>query len=96
MRSFLTCLAAAVLLFTYGCGTDNTCAYANDGECDDGRDCAVTALCALGTDSNDCVGVGGCDPANSCVYAFDGECDDGRTGSVTNLCDPGTDSSDCD
>ena len=96
MRSFLTCFAAAALMFAWGCGTDNTCAYANDGECDDGRDCAVTALCALGTDSNDCVGVGGCDPANSCVYANDGECDDGRSGSVTDLCDPGTDSDDCE
>lgn len=33
---------------------EDTCAWANDGECDDGRDDAVTALCALGTDCGDC------------------------------------------
>lgn len=33
---------------------DNSCALANDGACDDGRLGAVSALCVLGSDCNDC------------------------------------------
>ncbi|HJL09066.1 MAG TPA: hypothetical protein RMH85_11225, partial [Polyangiaceae bacterium LLY-WYZ-15_(1-7)] len=32
----------------------NTCRYANDGECDDGRPGSHTSLCAYGSDCNDC------------------------------------------
>lgn len=32
----------------------NTCRYANDRECDDGRPGAHTSLCAYGSDCNDC------------------------------------------
>ena len=32
----------------------NTCRYANDGECDDGRPGAHTGLCSYGSDCNDC------------------------------------------
>lgn len=88
----LGALPLAALLCCIGC---ETCPYSNDGECDDGRPCAVTALCAFGTDEADCSNIGACDPANSCVYADDGECDDGRPGSVTSLCDFGTDFNDC-
>jgi hypothetical protein len=38
-----------------GGGGDNSCEYAYDGECDDDRG---TGLCARGTDSSDCDGVG--------------------------------------
>ena len=34
---------------------DNSCRYANDGECDDGSE-GDTPYCALGTDANDCGG----------------------------------------
>ncbi|MFK7991750.1 MAG: hypothetical protein AB8I08_37380 [Sandaracinaceae bacterium] len=33
---------------------DNTCRYANDGDCDDGGDGADFDLCATGTDCGDC------------------------------------------
>jgi hypothetical protein len=35
-------------------GCTNTCEYANDHGCDDGRPNSVTSLCDLGTDCNDC------------------------------------------
>lgn len=52
------------LLFTtvVGCrpsravGCDDSCVYARDGECDDGRPAAVTSLCDPGTDCTDCGG----------------------------------------
>ena len=90
-----TVLAVAVLPALTGCTGTGACEFTNDGECDDGRDCAETALCDFGTDEADCSFIDECDPANSCVYAFDGECDDGSPGSVTDLCEPGTDDSDC-
>lgn len=48
-----------VALSAAGCQTagaycDNSCRFANDGECDDGRSGAATGYCALGTDCNDC------------------------------------------
>jgi hypothetical protein len=77
---------------------DNTCRYANDGECDDGSQ-GGTQYCELGTDSNDCGGCGGGPPPppacdNTCRYANDGECDDGSQGG-TQYCNLGTDSNDC-
>ncbi len=33
---------------------DDTCPSANDGECDDGGEGSVFALCPLGTDCTDC------------------------------------------
>jgi serine/threonine-protein kinase len=79
----------------------NTCRFANDGECDDGRPGANTSLCARDTDCNDCrsvvapgqVPVGTC--GNSCRFASDGECDDGRPGAHTRACPLGTDCTDC-
>jgi hypothetical protein len=80
----------------------NTCRYANDRECDDGRPGAHTALCTAGTDCNDCgpampqtvvTPAGQC--FNTCRYANDGECDDGRSGSHTALCQYGSDCNDC-
>ena len=71
---------------------DDSCRYANDGECDEGT------WCAVGTDSTDCSGAqgagsnnggGGSDPANSCRYAYDNECDE------PSHCAPGTDTYDC-
>jgi len=44
---------------------DNSCQYANDGECDEG------SYCSYGTDSSDC-GTSG----DTCEYANDGECDE--------------------
>ena len=37
-----------------GGACENTCATANDGECDDGGPGHLYALCPLGTDCNDC------------------------------------------
>jgi hypothetical protein len=85
----------------------NTCQYANDGECDDGRPGAHTSACPYGSDCNDCgyaaqqsyqgggyqQQTGGC--YDSCQHARDGECDDGRPGAHTSLCAYGTDCTDC-
>jgi hypothetical protein len=37
-------------------GCDNSCRFANNGECDDGRQGSDTDVCAQGTDCNDCGG----------------------------------------
>ena len=70
----------------------NSCQYANDGTCDDGRPGSSYSLCEPGTDEADC---GVLDYSNSCQYANDGSCDDGRPGASYSLCDRGTDSNDC-
>ena len=36
----------------------DTCVFANDGACDDGRPGAPFSLCDFGTDCNDCEGNG--------------------------------------
>jgi hypothetical protein len=78
-------------------GCEDSCEYAGDGECDDGRPGAVTDLCYSGTDCSDCEGFSGGDGCeNSCEFAFDGECDDGRTGAVSGFCFSGSDCCDCD
>lgn len=76
---------------------NNTCRYANDGECDDptvpGH---MSTACAPGTDANDCA-----NPAarqgmsrlyNPCPYRNDGECDEPNG---LNHCAWGTDPEDC-
>lgn len=85
-------------------GCDDSCRWAYDGECDDGRDGAVTDACEVGSDCTDCgqvdviTGGNGSDPRdcnNVCPFAFDGECDDGRSGADTNACPSGSDCGDC-
>jgi protease YdgD len=76
-----------------GSSCNNSCQYAYDGECDDGRAGADTDSCGFGTDCSDCEYASACD--NSCQYAYDGECDDGRAGSSTSTCSYGTDCNDC-
>lgn len=89
-----------------GGGCDNSCQYANDGACDDGRPGAAFNVCAFGTDCSDCAGVtggsgggaggsGGGSCSNTCQYANDGTCDDGRPGARFSLCSFGTDCADC-
>ncbi|GAB4268008.1 MAG: hypothetical protein Kow0013_18460 [Pararhodobacter sp.] len=77
---------------------DDSCRWANDGECDDPTvPGAVTGVCAPGTDSTDCANVrAGSAGPNSCRFANDGECDDPTVpGHVTAACAPGTDQNDC-
>ena len=50
----------------------NTCAYANNGECDDGGMNASSAICDHGTDCNDC-GIRVLAEHNGACYAVD-EC----------------------
>ncbi|MBL6990490.1 MAG: trypsin-like peptidase domain-containing protein [Bacteriovoracaceae bacterium] len=71
----------------------NSCRYANDGVCDDGRPGAPYNVCAAGTDENDCSAAP--DTSNSCRYANDGVCDDGRPGAPYNVCAAQTDENDC-
>ena len=69
-------------------GANNSCIFANDGECDE-----TNGTCAAGTDSADCRPTAAVDPANSCRFAFDQRCDEPGKGS--GLCTAGTDTADC-
>ncbi|MEZ5751889.1 MAG: hypothetical protein R3D60_07975 [Paracoccaceae bacterium] len=75
---------------------DDSCRWANDGECDDPTvPWAITAACPPGTDSTDCRQPAQAGP-NSCRWANDGECDDPTVpGHITSACLPGTDANDC-
>ena len=79
-RSAVSVLIVA-LLAAPAVVADDSCEYANDGECD-----VLVGLCATSTDDTDCEGFV---PDNSCEYAFHGECDERR------LCSIGTDDADC-
>ncbi|MGJ8609925.1 MAG: trypsin-like serine peptidase [Octadecabacter sp.] len=70
---------------------DDTCQYANDGECDDVT-FGGTIYCDAGTDATDCraLAIGGDD---SCRWANDNECDEPGIG--TDNCTSGTDVTDC-
>lgn len=76
----------------------NSCAFANDGECDE-LQYGGGGFCEPGTDTNDCTAnivqtpVTG-DGNNSCEYANDNECDEARWGGG-GYCADGTDSNDC-
>ena len=66
---------------------DDSCQWANDGECDEPG--IGTGACLFGTDAADCAGVG----QNVCQWANDGECDEPSIG--TGACASGTDTADC-
>lgn len=72
---------------------ENSCRYANDGECDDGSQ-GGTQYCAVGTDTNDCTAPVATKGSDTCRYAFDHECDDGSQGGAQ-YCDADTDTTDC-
>jgi hypothetical protein len=102
----LLCVWAAVAFVTpcsgqqWNAGSSNSCVFANNGECDDGRPGSHTAVCDRGTDTNDCARIRQT-PAlpqgtNTCVAANNGECDDGRPGSFSSVCEWGTDTNDCE
>ena len=67
--------------------TNNTCQFADDGECDDPD--IGSGACLPQTDWNDCSRM------NSCPYAHDGECDEPSPYRSDGNCDRGTDSDDC-
>lgn len=69
---------------------DNSCAYAFDGECDEGYG---TDLCEAGSDTWDCRRVGPRPGPESCRFSRDGECDE--PGGGTESCLPRTDTADC-
>ena len=70
---------------------DDSCRWANDGECDDGQ-FGGTGACTAGTDRTDCraAAIGGDD---SCRWANDGQCDEPGIG--TGVCGSSTDQTDC-
>jgi protease YdgD len=101
-------LVVAVFLAAPAQAQDNSCRWANDGECDEAR-FGGTGACPSGTDTNDCRAEAlawerlwaAVPPAlrtalgdDSCRWANDLECDDARFGG-TGACSPGTDASDC-
>lgn len=107
--SFLSALLLAVGLLSAPAiaqaQCSNTCATANDGECDDGGPGSLYSVCTLGTDCNDCGPRGGQAPppqqqagtlcTNTCSTANDSECDDGGPGSLYSICALGSDCNDC-
>ena len=80
--------ATAAAQQTPAAGTNNSCIFAHDGECDE-----TSGTCAAGTDSADCRPGAAADPANSCRFAFDHRCDEPGKGS--GHCAAGTDTADC-
>lgn len=70
---------------------DDSCRWANDGECDDPR--YGTGACQQGTDYSDCWRIVAGTEDDSCRWANDGECDEPGFG--TGACTQGTDISDC-
>ncbi len=58
---------------TIGDGGANSCRFANDNSCDDGRPGSSYSACPAGTDENDCSET---TLANSCQFANDNSCDD--------------------
>jgi protease YdgD len=70
---------------------DDTCRWANDGECDDPR--LGTGACQAGTDYSDCWRIATGREDNSCEWANDGACDEPQFG--YSACTQGTDRNDC-
>lgn len=70
---------------------DDTCQWANDGECDDPG--LGTGACTVGTDYSDCWRLAEEVEDNSCQWANDGECDEPGFG--TGACTQATDLADC-
>jgi protease YdgD len=72
-------------------GGNDTCRWANDGECDDPD--IGTGACTQGTDRSDCARIREHREDDSCRWARDHECDEPRVG--TGACAQGTDHTDC-
>lgn len=74
-----------------GGGGDDSCRWANDGECDEPG--VGTGACTSGTDRSDCYRIMNGIEDDSCEWARDGECDEPGFG--TGACTQGTDLTDC-
>lgn len=70
---------------------DDSCRWANDGECDDPG--IGTGACRAGTDYSDCWRIATGVEDDSCRWANDGECDEPHFG--TGACTQATDRTDC-
>jgi len=70
---------------------DDSCQWANDGECDDPG--LGTGACTQGTDYSDCWRLATNVEDDSCQWANDGECDEPHFG--TGACTQATDLTDC-
>lgn len=112
LRSLLPSIALALSFsllpgLAAAAGNDS-CVWANDGECDDAT-LGGTGACEPGTDATDCAGkmpggqATGAVPQvpfpqlagdDSCQWARDGECDEARFGGG-GYCANGTDATDC-
>jgi len=74
-----------------GYSGNDTCRWANDGECDDPG--IGTGACPQGTDYSDCWRMATNAEDDSCQWAGDGECDEPHFG--TGACTQATDRTDC-
>lgn len=110
MRRAVVALGLALGLLAGGpaVAQDDSCRWANDGECDEAR-YGGTGVCPAGSDTTDCraaaAGMARLMAAlspdlrarlgdDSCRWALDLECDDAQFGG-TGACSPGTDATDC-
>lgn len=90
-RAFFAMLAMVALgLPAAVLAQDDSCQWAFDGECDEGRYGGLPA-CADGTDTTDCRAIA---VTGSCEYSFDYECDEAQFGG-TGFCPAGSDTFDC-
>jgi V8-like Glu-specific endopeptidase len=90
MLKLMTAFCLIMLISAPASADDNSCEYARDNECDEGR-YGGGAACEDGTDTADCASVAA---TGQCEYAFDYECDEARF-EGTGSCDAGTDTFDC-
>jgi V8-like Glu-specific endopeptidase len=86
MKAFCLIMLIAAPAFA----DDDSCEYARDNECDEGR-YGGGAACEDGTDTSDCAAIAA---EGQCEYAFDYECDEARYNG-TGSCAAGTDTFDC-
>jgi V8-like Glu-specific endopeptidase len=89
VRGVILALAAAGALAGPALA-DDSCEWARDGECDEGR-YGGSAVCADGTDTSDCAPIAA---TGQCAFAFDYRCDEPVAGG-TGACAAGTDTFDC-
>jgi V8-like Glu-specific endopeptidase len=90
----LTQLSPPQSVITYPTGgMDDTCEYANDGECDEAR-YAGGDHCEAGSDTSDCRHLAAGLDDDSCTWANDGACDEMRYGGE-GQCVDGSDATDC-
>ena len=90
MRVLVIALCALLVVSQAAWADNDSCEYARDGECDEGR-YGGGAACSDGTDATDCRAIAA---TATCEFAFDYQCDEARYGGG-GACTAGSDTFDC-